>query len=99
MAGLAVRLTRLSSLYANFASAFETPTTTELGNQADGSAGFNRDLRPQYSRTVEAGAKGIVASMSYDIALFRTGVRDEVIQFQIPGGNGRRDFKNAGRTR
>jgi iron complex outermembrane recepter protein len=99
MAGLAVRVTRLSSLYANFATAFETPTTTELGNQADGSAGLNRDLLPQYSRTIEAGAKGIAASMSYEVSLFHTGVRDELIQFQIPGGNGRMYFKNAGRTR
>lgn len=99
MAGVALRLTRVSSLYANFATAFETPTTTELGNQTDGSAGLNRDLRPQYSRTVEAGAKGIAALMSYEVSLFHTGVRDELIQFQIPGGNGRMYFKNAGRTR
>ncbi len=99
MAGLALRLSRLSSIYANFATAFETPTTTELGNHADGSAGLNPDLLPQYSRTVEAGAKGIMASTSYELSLFRTGVRDELIQFQIPGGNGRMYFRNAGRTR
>jgi iron complex outermembrane recepter protein len=99
MAGLAVRLSRFSSVYANFSTAFETPTTTELGNHPDGSAGLNPNLLPQYSRTVEAGAKGIAASVLYEISLFRTGVRDELIQFQVPGGNGRMYFGNAGRTR
>jgi len=88
------------SLYANVGSAFETPTTTELGNQADGSAGLNRDLKPQYSTTYEAGAKGLALSrVQYDAALFDTEVRDELIPFEIPGGNGRTYYRNAGRTR
>ena len=59
MLGVAARLNALHSVYANVASAFETPTTTELGNQADGSSGLNRDLKPQYSTTFETGAKGL----------------------------------------
>lgn len=97
MAGLGWRLNRVASVYGNFSSAFETPTTTELGNQADGSAGFNPDLQPQYSRTVEAGAKGLFRWLSYDVAVFRTRVRDEVIQQQLP--TGRAYFQNAGSTR
>jgi iron complex outermembrane recepter protein len=100
MLGLAMRLSPLHSLYANVGSAFETPTTTELGNQADGSAGLNRDLKPQYSTTYETGAKGVAgAGVQYDIALFDTEVRDELIPFEVPGGNGRTYYRNAGRTR
>ncbi|HKH84386.1 MAG TPA: TonB-dependent receptor, partial [Gemmatimonadales bacterium] len=33
--------------YVNVSTAFETPTTTELVNQPDGSGGFNPDLGPQ----------------------------------------------------
>src|SRR5439155_753451 len=98
MAGVAFRLTPLHSAYANVSTAFETPTTTELGNQADGSAGLNRDLKPQYSTTYEAGVKGFGFSrLEYDIALFTTNVRDELIPFDI--GSGRTAFRNAGRTR
>jgi len=100
MVGLATRLTPLHSLYANIGSAFETPTTTELGNQADGSAGLNRDLKPQFSTTYEVGAKGLALSrVQYDVALFDTEVRDELIPFEIPNGNGRTYYRNAGRTR
>jgi iron complex outermembrane receptor protein len=100
MVGLAARLSPFHSLYANIGSAFETPTTTELGNQADGSAGLNRDLKPQYSTTYEAGAKGLALSrVQYDLALFDTEVRDELIPFEVPGGAGRTYYRNAGRTR
>ena len=37
--------------------------------------------------------------MQYDAALFDTEVRDELIPFEIPGGNGRTYYRNAGRTR
>jgi iron complex outermembrane receptor protein len=100
MVGIAARLTPFHSLYANIGSAFETPTTTELGNRADGSAGLNRDLKPQYSTTYEMGGKGIVISrVQYDVALFDTEVRDELIPYEVPGGAGRTYYRNAGRTR
>lgn len=100
MIGLAYRPTALHSFYANVGSAFETPTTVELGNQADGSAGLNRDLKPQYSTTYEAGAKGLLLDrVQYGAAIFDTEVRDELIPFEVPGGNGRTYYRNAGRTR
>lgn len=100
MVGLAARLDPLHSLYANVGSAFETPTTTELGNQPDGSAGLNPDLKPQYSTTYEVGGKGLVlARVQYDVALFDTEVRDELIPYEVPGGAGRTYYRNAGRTR
>jgi iron complex outermembrane receptor protein len=36
--------------------------------------------------------------LRYDVAGFLTGVRDELIPFEVPGGAGRRYFRNAGRT-
>jgi iron complex outermembrane receptor protein len=97
MAGVAWRATRFTSIYLNYATAFETPTTTELGNQPDGSVGgFNANLKPQRSATVEMGAKGLFRSVYYSLAAFRTRVRDELIGQQI---NGDRSFyRNAGRT-
>ena len=99
MAGLIARLGTLTAAYANVATAFETPTATELGNRPDGAGGINRDLDPQYATTVEMGVKGIVATrLRYDVAGFVTTVRDELIPFEVPGAAGRRYFRNAGRT-
>ncbi|HEU4643068.1 MAG TPA: TonB-dependent receptor [Gemmatimonadaceae bacterium] len=98
--GALARLTPLHSLYADVSTAFETPTATELGNKPDGSAGINPDLDPQTSTTYEVGLKGLIATrVQYDLALFDTEVRNELIPFEIPGGEGRTYFRNAGRTR
>jgi iron complex outermembrane receptor protein len=98
--GFVARLGALHSAYATVSTAFETPTATELANKPDGSAGINPSLDPQYATTVEAGIKGTLAGrLRYDASLFTTGVDDELIPFEVPGGNGRRYFRNAGSTR
>ena len=99
MAGIVARVGTLTSAYANVSTAFETPTATELGNRPEGAGGINRDLDPQTAMTYEIGLKGIFATrLRYDVAAFLTGVKDELIPFEIPGGAGRRYFRNAGRT-
>jgi iron complex outermembrane receptor protein len=99
MAGVVARVGTLTTAYANVSTAFETPTATELGNRPEGAGGINRELEPQYSTTIEIGLKGILASsIRYDVAAFTTDVRDELIPFEVPGGGGRRYFRNAGRT-
>ena len=99
MAGLVARLAPLAAAYANVSSAFETPTVTELANRPDGSAGLNPELEPQRSVTWEVGVRGAAASrLLYDVALFTTRVRDELVPYEAPGGGGRRFFRNAGRT-
>jgi iron complex outermembrane receptor protein len=99
MIGILARLSTSHSAYANVSSAFETPTATELGNQPSGAAGINPDLKPQRSVTYEVGVKGVGATgLQYNASLFATGVHDELVPFDIPGGGGRRYFRNAGRT-
>ena len=99
MAGILAHLSDSHSAYFNVSTAFETPTATELGNQPNGSAGINRDLKPQRSLTYEVGLKGVSdIGLQYSSALFATGVRDELIPFDIPLSNGRRYYRNAGRT-
>jgi len=99
MVGILARLSESHSAYANLSSAFETPTATELGNQPNGAAGMNRELKPQRSTTYEVGVKGVGESgLQYNAALFATGVHDELIPFDIPASGGRRYFRNAGRT-
>ena len=99
-AGIVWRVQPLASVYGNVSSSFETPTTTELGNKEDGSAGINPSLQPQRTVTVELGAKGVLVGtgLRWDAAAFEARARDELVPFDIPNGNGRRYFRNAGRT-
>jgi len=83
--------------YVNVATAFETPTTTELVNQPDGSGGFNSDLGPQRAVNYEIGARGQpVPKVSYSVALFLGRVSDAIVQGPEIGG--RAFFRNAGKT-
>lgn len=82
--------------FVNAASAFETPTFTEFANPA-GTGGFNPDLGPQRSRSIEAGLRGESGALSYDLTLYRTRVRDELVPYQLDG-DGRTYYSNAGST-
>lgn len=99
MAGL--RLTPLPgvNLYANVATAFETPTTSELANRPDGAGGFNPTLQPAHTVSYEAGARGDLSRhVRYDVAAYRARVTDALVPFQVPNAPGRDYFRNAGST-
>jgi iron complex outermembrane recepter protein len=98
--GLVWRVAPLASVYGTVSTSFETPTTTELGNKPDGSAGINPDLQPQRTLSFELGGKGVLpgTALRWELAAFSTKARDELVPFDIPGGAGRRYFRNAGRT-
>ena len=91
------------SLYSNYSTSFETPTTSELANQQSGAGGFNPDLEPQRTRSVELGANGRVGARgvagSYQVALYRAQVKDALIPFEIASAPGRQYFRNAGSTK
>ncbi len=80
--------------YATAASAFETPTTTELVNQANGTIGFNRDLGPQRTLTTEAGLR-TNGAINAHLAVYRSTVRDALVQAREQ--DGRAYFENAAR--
>jgi iron complex outermembrane receptor protein len=93
--GLSLTPSRGVTVYANTATSFESPTTTELVNQANGTAGFNTDLGPQRTHSVELGSRGILgAGLDYSVAVFTSRIRDAIIQAREQ--DGRAFFRNAG---
>ncbi len=84
--------------YWNVATAFETPTTTELAARAaDVLGGFNPDLDPQRIFMTEVGVRGELRRVSYDLSVFRSRTSDAIIQYLET--TGRAFFRNAGATR
>jgi len=99
MFGLVWRARPLLSFYANVATAFETPTITELTNQDNGARGLNSTLAPQLTQTIETGMNAFLGGrVKLELAGFRARVRDELVPFDVPNQPGRRAFRNAGRT-
>ncbi|MFT5367393.1 MAG: iron complex outermembrane receptor protein [Candidatus Latescibacterota bacterium] len=98
--GVTFRAADLMSVYANVGTAFQTPTTTELGNRPSGVGGFNPDLEPERMRSFEVGLKGFSASgvVAYDLAGYVMTIRDMLIPFQVAGSE-EIFYRNAGQTR
>jgi iron complex outermembrane receptor protein len=96
---------RVATFFANLASAFQTPTTTELLNAppAPGQpccpTGFNDELDPQRALSAEVGARATWLGAHVDGAVYWMDVKDALVPFQVAGGDGREFFRNAGRTR
>lgn len=87
--------------YVNYGTSFETPTTTELVNRPDMTGGFNPDIEPERSRSLEAGFRGgwSPLQLRYDVAVFRMNVRDQLVSFRTEEGGDRDFYRNAGKTR
>lgn len=102
-AGISWGVSSLVDVYSNYSSSFETPTTSELANQATGAGGFNPTLEPQRTRSLEAGVNGRVRlggiAGSYQLAVYSARVRDALIPFEVPSVAGRQYYRNAGSTR
>ncbi|HEY0674505.1 MAG TPA: TonB-dependent receptor [Longimicrobiales bacterium] len=97
MAGLTYRLSADVTAFTSISTAFQTPTTTELINNPT-SSGFN-DLDPQRSVSYEVGLRAARGRGHAELSVYHTGVRDALVSYQIPGGDGRDFFRNAARTR
>ena len=88
--GLAYRVTTRrggATAYANVAGALDAPTTTELGNRADGSPGFNPSLQPERTWGAEVGARGSWAmgggAVGLDAAAFVALARDLLLPSEV----------------
>lgn len=98
VAGVLYRPSENTRLFANWGEGFETPTLAELGYRSDGGAGFNFDLRPARSRSVEFGAKfQFEPRLESNLTLFRADTDDEIAVATNAGG--RSTFRNVGRAR
>ena len=102
MVGLVFKPAPLTRCYAHAATAFQTPTTSELGNRPEGAGGFNPDLEPERIFGVEVGLRHHLPHyrLGIDLALFQLQVRDALIPFQVEDPQSEEIyFRNAGKTR
>ncbi|NUQ21189.1 MAG: TonB-dependent receptor, partial [Gemmatimonadaceae bacterium] len=97
--GAAYSWTPRFSTYANVATAFETPTTTELANRPSGAGGMNPDLAPQHVVSTELGMRGAAGETgSLTLALFDARIRDALVPYELASSPGRQFYRNASRA-
>ena len=86
MAGITFAATPEVNLYANFATAYQTPTTVELSNQPSGEGGFNDQLKPEDLRSFEIGARGEVPDtlVRFEAAVYFSTLDNAFVELQRP---------------
>ena len=77
-----------AQLFAQYSTAFETPTASELSNRPGGGGGFNQRVDPQVTRGFEIGARGAFpdARLRFDVALYRLEVDDLISAYEDADG-------------
>ncbi|UCH64587.1 MAG: TonB-dependent receptor, partial [Ignavibacterium sp.] len=97
--GVGIKLSDLTTLYGNYSTAFQTPTTNELSNTPDGSGGFNNSLNSEKIASLETGLRGYVNSLglNYNVVLYYMRIKDMLIPYQ----NELEEtfYRNSGKTR
>lgn len=96
MAGVTFVPSSWLNLYANVATAYQTPTTVELSNRPDNAGGFNEDLGPEDLRSIEAGVRGAIAPwrLRFEVATYASDIDDAIVRFQR--ADEQAYFRNAG---
>jgi len=77
-----------AQLFAQYSTAFETPTASELSNRPGGGGGFNQQVEPQRTQGFEVGARGALPEtrLQFDVALYRLEVDELISAYEDPEG-------------
>ena len=94
--GVTYFVTPLQALYASIGGGIEVPAgnETDPAPPLDTVTALNPLLDPVRSTTYEIGTKRIVGALSYDVALYQTAVRNEIVPYR-----GGRFYFTAGKVR
>ena len=101
MGGLVYRVNNELQIFTNYSTSFQTPTTSELSNKADGSGGFNISLKPEQLKNIELGFRGSKFNyhLLYNITFYKLILSNMIIPYQIPETQSDEVFfKNAGKA-
>ena len=87
MAGVVYRFNTHLETFINYSTAFQTPTTDELGNTPNAQGGFNKDLNPELIKNFEIGVRGnqLPYNIFYKASIYKLIIDRMLIPYQLPG--------------
>ena len=86
------------TLVSRYGTAFETPALSELSANPTGTGGFNKNLSPQSSTTLEFGFKGNWRRHFFELTWFDIQVENEILPYELEEFPGRTFYNNSGKT-
>ena len=96
--GFRYKLRPNHSLFANFATSFETPVLSELSADPLNNGGFNKDLQQQTATTYELGYSFSRPRLLVETTLFYIETQADIVPFELEEFPERTFFRNAGST-
>ena len=84
--------------FVNTASTYETPVLSELSANPDGVGGFNTELLPQQSQTLELGYDWEFFMHRLAVRMFLIDSREELVPYELETNPGRTFYRNAGKS-
>ncbi len=99
MLGLSYKLNRQFNLFANYSTAFQTPTMNEMGNSPQAIYGFNKELKPETFQNIELGMRSYLINYSLftNLTLYRLKIKNMLVPYQNPNTEGEETYyRNAG---
>jgi len=98
--GISVPAGESFNVFGTIGTVFNTPTTSELGNQESGAGGFNPDLDTMRGESYEVGVRGSLGSLAtFEVTGYQTNLRNELVSFEVPSAPGVNFFRNSGKSR
>ncbi|WP_422860334.1 TonB-dependent receptor family protein [Flagellimonas sp. S174] len=94
--GLRFKVDKNQSLFANFATSFETPVLSELSANPNDDGGFNQNLNEQTSTTFEGGYTYSKPKFRLETTVFYIETEDDIVPFELEAFPDRTFFRNAG---
>jgi iron complex outermembrane receptor protein len=86
------------NFFGSISTLFNTPSTSELGNQASGAGGFNPDLSPERGESFELGIRGTLGSFAaFEVTSYQTNLQNELVTLES-SQPGVFFFRNAGES-
>ncbi|GDX36476.1 TonB-dependent receptor [Alphaproteobacteria bacterium] len=81
--GILYKINKDSEIFSNFSRSNEPPTFSELTQS--GSIGFT-PLKMQKAWTLEMGSRGIYKIVDWDLSLYRSWIKSEMLQYRVVSG-------------
>ena len=97
--GVNYQLNEKQYLFASSGTSFETPVLSELSANPRGVGGFNTDLSPQKARNTELGFRSIGQKSQFEIVLFNTLTKNDLVPYELEVFPDRNFYRNAGKTK
>jgi len=96
--GATYSINKISAIFSNFSTSFETPALSELSSNPNGNGGFNENLDAQKAFNIDLGYRYKNDATFVEAVAFYIETEDDLVPFELADFPDRTFYRNAGST-